>query len=411
MSTQPPNSKGPVRIGFIPLIDAAPVIVAAAEGFAAAEGLDLVLTRETSWANIRDKISVGHFDVAHMLAPMPIAQNLGLGPLPAHLSAVMALGFGGNTITVSRKLGEEITRADPLAIGDPLASAKALAAAFAARRAARHPRPTLGIVHPYSAHHYQLAYWIAAAGIVPGRDVDLVVLPPPLMPDALASGQIDGFCAGEPWGSTAVERGVGLVIATNPQIWRASPEKVLGVRTDWADANRDTVLALIRAVHRAAVWADDPANEARLAAILGAVSVIGDRASTVAIQSSLARRRLTYERSGALDFLLFAGKAATFPWSSHALWFFSQMVRWGQVPFARERIEIVRRSFRPDLTRAALQPIGVTLPSANAKIEGALQAPTPVASPTGRLMLGPDGFFDGRVFDPDQLEAYIAGFA
>lgn len=397
-----------VRAGFMPLLDCAPLVVAAAEGFARAEGIELVVSRETSWAAVRDRLAVDHLDVAHMLAPMPIAANLGLGPLDSPLFVPLSLGFGGNTVTVSTSLWDALADAGARADFDAATTAAAMAKVVSRRAQAGADRLVLAIVHPHSAHHYELAYWLASAGVVPGRDVELVVVPPSLTAAALATGEIDGFCAGEPWGSVAVAHGAGRIVTTKAHIWRSSPEKVLGVRTDWADADSGRLDALVRAVYRAAVWCDDPANRPALVALLARAEFVGQPAELLA--PGLSRRLAAAD--GATrevpDLLTFAARAATFPWVSHALWLYTQMVRWRQAPFSAEALRIARETYRPDLNRRALASLGALLPSANAKIEGALATATPAGSPSGRLMLGPDGFFDGRVFDPEHAGSYLA---
>ncbi len=395
-----------ITAGFIPLIDGAVLLAAATQGFAAAEGIELQLVRETSWANIRDKIAVGHLDVAHMLAPMPIASNLGLTPLPARLIAPMALGTGGNAIALSNSLSADVRRHGASRDGDPAQLARALKAVVAERTA----RLNFGIVHPHSSHHYELAYLLGYAGIRPDIDVQLAVVPPSLMPDALQAGQIDGFSAGEPWGSVAAMRNIGTIATTKSAIWRSSPEKVLGLRLDWAEKNADALSRLIRALYRAATWCDEPSNRDALVAMLAAPAHLGTDAA--AIGAALEGRFAPgpHEGQAGAPIFRFATAAASFPWQSHALWFYSQMVRWGQTAFDPDDAEIARRTFRPDLYRNALAPLGVTIPGANAKIEGALTVPTPVGATRGQLVLGPDGFFDGRIFDPDDVTDYIAGF-
>lgn len=405
-----PGARAVVRTGFIPLIDSAVVLVAATQGFAAAEDIELQLVRETSWANIRDKTAVGHLDVAHMLAPMPIASNLGLTPLPSQLIAPMALGTGGNTITLSRHLWTALQEHGVTQTGDPGDVARALAVVIRERASEGKRRLTFGIVHPHSSHHYELAYVLGYAGVRPDVDVHLAVVPPALMPDALEAGQIDGFSAGEPWGTIAAMRGIATIATTKSAIWRSSPEKVLGMKRDWAAKNSAVLARLIRALYRAATWCDALENREHLVTLLSDpqhLNVSPD-AIKASFEATFAPPALGGRTPAAI--FTFATPAASFPWQSHALWFYSQMVRWGQTAFHSDDVETVRQTFRPDIYRAALAPLGVTLPSANAKIEGALSAPTPVGATNGNLVLGPDGFFDGRTFDPDFVMDYVSGF-
>lgn len=397
-----------VHAGFIPLLDAAPLIVAARMGFAEAEGLALELTREMSWASLRDRLAVRHLDAAHLLAPMPIAANLGLGPMPIELIAPISLGFAGNTITVSRALWSELQPFSPPADFDPRGTADAIARLVGQRRSDGCPPLSIAIVHPYSVHHYMLAYWLAAAGLNPSRDIDLVVVPPPLMADALAAGHIDAFCVGEPWGSVAVNRGAGVILTTSADIWRTCPDKVLGVRADWAGANGEQLSSLIRAVYKAAVWCDDQTNRETLAALLARPDLL-DRPEHD-IMPGLSRN-LTGPTGTTIhvdSFLAYAERAASFPSQSKALWIYSQMVRWGQVTYAPPARDVARATYRPDLYRAALAPLAVPLPPSDTSIEGSMTVAMSVQTQNGPLALGPDTFFDGRAFDPDDLAGYLA---
>ncbi len=398
-----------LTLGFIPLVDCAPLVVAAEMGFAAAEGLALDLVRETSWANIRDRVMLGHFQAAHMLGPLPIASTLGIGShLDVPMVAPFSLGLGGNAITASVRLFNEMKDAGATIADGPAAMAAALARVVAGRRKADAAPITIAMVFPFSGHNYELRYWLAAAGLDPDRDLRLVVLPPPFMVDALAEGHVDGFCVGEPWNSLAVDRGVGVIIVSKSALWRQGPEKVLGLRADFAERDRERLFALIRALYRATAWASDPAHHDALADLLALPAYLGGSAVTIKRALSGA---IVSEPGGAPevipDFLVFHDHAANFPWQSHALWFYSQMVRWGQTEYRADKADIARRVYRPDLYRAALTPTAADLPNASSKVEGALTRPTPVASRSGRMVLGPDGFFDGLPFDPDDVEGYL----
>jgi len=397
-----------ITAGFMPLLDSALLVAAKEKGFADAEGVDLSLMRETSWANIRDRLAVGHFQVAHMLAPMPIACNLGLTPLASRTIAPMALGLGGNAVTVSNALWVEMEAHGALADLDPGRAAMALKAVVAERGRAKRPLLRFAVVHPHSGHNYELRYWLAACGIDPDRDVEIVILPPPLMADALGAGNVDGYCVGEPWNSAAVALRHGHIATVKAAIWKGSPEKVLGAQAQWAERHPQALTALLRAIYRAAAWCADPANREELAALL-ARPVYIDRPADWMLPALSGEIGVGDGRTASVaDFFVPLAKAATFPWKSHALWLYTQMVRWGQVGHDKANEAIARDTYRPDIYRAALEPLGVALPGANAKVEGALKSATPVGSAGASLTLGPDGFFDGGLFDPDDIDAYIA---
>ncbi|HEX2017730.1 MAG TPA: CmpA/NrtA family ABC transporter substrate-binding protein [Aurantimonas sp.] len=400
------NAGHRVTVGFLPLLDSSLLVAAHEKGFTQAEGIELFLVRENSWASIRDHLAVGHFDAAHMLAPMPIAFNLGLAPLAARTIAPMALGLGGNAVTVSRRLWAAMKHHGPTDGLDPAEAGRALRAAITARPGGERPR--FAVVHPHSGHNYELRYWLAACGIDPDQDIEIVIVPPPLMPDALAAGRIDGYCVGEPWNTAGAIRGLGRIVTTKSLIWRSSPEKVLGVSAEWAEANPEALGGLLRALYRSAQWCGDATNHEELAGLLAKPAYIGCPVEW--LLPALSGRLQTGDDTivAVADFFMPHARAATFPWKSHALWFYSQMVRWGQVAASPENEAIARESYRPDLYRSALRSLGVALPGANAKVEGSLTKATPVGSAGASLVLGPDGFFDGKVFDPDRIADYLA---
>lgn len=389
--------------GFLPLTDSAILVVAKEKGFAEEEGIVLKLARETSWANIRDRLVVEQFEIAHSLAPMPIAANLGLTPFDTKLIAPMALGLGGNAITVSNVVFDAMAVTGDIASQNARQVGLALAQVVEARRENGQRPLQFAVVHPFSAHNFELRYWLAGVGIQPDRDIEIAVLPPVLMADALISGQIDGFCVGEPWNSVALAKNAGKIATTKSAIWASSPEKVLAVNAIWAERNGSAMLALLRAFYAASIWCSDVRHVEELAELLAKSAYLDQPVSSIlpALNGSLSGDKSTSA------FFEPHARAATFPWQSHALWFYSQMVRWGHVAHTAERALVAQETFRPDIYRSAIVPTGASVPSANSKVEGALSETIAVGASSQSLLLGPDGFFDDRFFDPDHLDLYI----
>ncbi len=379
----------PLRIGFIPLVDAAALIVAVDRGFAKAEGLDVELVREVSWSNVRDKLNIGLFDAAHLLAPVAIASSLGLGHVKVPIVAPFNLGLNGNAITISPALHAAIMvqlDGDP---ADPMATAKALARVVADRKARGADPLTFGMTFPFSTHNYQLRFWMAAGGVDPDEDVRLVVLPPPFMVDSLANGHVDAFCVGAPWNSVAVDLGVGFILHYVADILARAAEKVLAVRQRWADANPDLLAALIRAHQRAAEFIEQPENRPEASAILGHPDRVG--VSAEVIQRTLdGRLKVTPDgRFRESDrYLMVARRAAARPDPVQAAWLYAQMVRWGQTSLSLQALKTAQAVFRPDLYDEAL---GRTSPSEMDVADGV-------------------GAFAGRAFDPTDIAGHLADF-
>jgi ABC-type nitrate/sulfonate/bicarbonate transport system substrate-binding protein len=398
----------PLALAFLPLTDSAVLVAAREKGFAAAHGIDLTLVRTTSWATLRDRLVYGQVQGAHMLAPLVIAVTLGLSQHPAALAAPFKLNVNGNALTMSTAFAAALDP-DPIRrIDDPVATAHDFAAAIGLH----HRKPIIGIVHRFSSHALMLRYWLGFAGIDPDRDVTLRVLPPSLMVEAMRAGELDGFSAGEPWNSVAVMEGLGEIVAAGARIWRRGVEKVLAFRADWMDANLDLVDRLLGAMSHAAAWCDDPANHAELADLLARPDYVGQPAE--AILPALTGRLVLRPGEAPVeisDFLLFHREASAFPWRSQALWIYSQLQRWKMVSPTPALERAAADVFRSDVYRRALGATGQPMPGASMKLEGALDSPRGVGAHRGLLTLGPDRFFDGRVFDPEDLRAYLAGFA
>ncbi|MET0238406.1 MAG: ABC transporter substrate-binding protein [Sphingobium sp.] len=393
------------RIGFLPLADAALPIVAHEFGLAKAQGVAIELHRDRTWAAARDRLSYGQSDAAHMLAPLAIATSLGLDRPAVPLAAPFMLGLNGNTVTVS------IAVAEVLGVGSGIEDSGRRLAALARERAAAGAKLRLAVVHRYSSHNYMLRYWLAACGCNPDEDVDIVVVPPPKIAEAFALGEIDGSCVGEPWNSVAVDRGDGVILASTSMIWNRGVEKLLAFRTTVLDERRDEVEALIRALHAAGELIKGKDRQAEVATLLAREDYIGLPAEMIGRALS---GRLLPRRDGPIlhipDFLVLHREAANFPWRSQAMWLYSQMVRWGHAPLDMKGFEDAAAVFRPDVYRSALTGTGAILPNASAKVEGAIGTSLGVGSVSGRLIMGPDRFFDGRTFDPDHAMDYARSF-
>jgi two-component system, oxyanion-binding sensor len=362
-----------VHAGFIPLTDCAPLVVAKELGFDAAHGIELHLQKEVSWANIRDKAEAGLLDCAIMLAPMPLASTLGLGGRPpVAMIAAMATSLNGNAITVSTSLYDEMLATDKIsAEKGGMAAAESLRRVIERRRKMGLEPLTFGMVYPFSSHNYDLRYWLAVGGIDPDNDVNLVVVPPPLIASSLKAGRIDGFCVGEPWNSVAVEEGSGIIVATKSELWARSPEKVLGLRNTFAAENPALLQSLIAALTRACGWLDVPENRDQAASILSRPEYVGISRGTLlpALSNTLERsnRRPTASNT---DIVIFSKDGANFPWVSHATWILTQMIRWGQVRTPFDIAAVARTVYRPDLFRSAIEHLDIAAPDRDSKAEG-----------------------------------------
>jgi ABC-type nitrate/sulfonate/bicarbonate transport systems, periplasmic components len=377
----------PLRIGFIPLVDAAALVVAVDKGFAKAEGLDVTLVREVSWSNVRDKLNIGLFDAAHLLAPVAIASSLGLGHVKVPIIAPFNLSLNGNAITVSPALHAAIMGeidGDPF---DPMATALALSRVVVARRKSGAEPLTFGMTFPFSTHNYQLRFWMAAGGIDPDEDIHLVVLPPPYMVDSLASGQVDAFCAGAPWNSVAVDLGVGHILHFVSDILVRAAEKVLAVRQNWSEKNPQVLAALIRAASRAAEFIEQPQNRAEAARILALPERIGVDADVI-LRTLDGRLKISPDGTvrESSRYLLVGREGAARPDPVQAAWLYAQMIRWGRTRFSLDALKIAEAVFRPDLYDAALG------------LEGAAHGGASDAI----------GAFAGPAFDAGNIPGYLA---
>lgn len=394
-----------LTIGFLPLVDACLPILAREHGFAEEEGLDLNFIRDVSWATVLDRLLYGHSDAAHLIAPLAIATTLGRGRPAQSLSAPFVLGLNGNAITLRKDLAAELVT--PGQLGDPAELGRKLAVKAKEMRV-QGRKMRLGVVHRYSSHNYKLRYWLAACGIRPDEDVEIVTVAPPFVADALANGEIDGTCVGEPWNSLCVERGVGTIVLATAQIWRRGVEKVLALREEVLDEKREETEALIRAMRKAGAHFVDPENWQANAAILARPENLDGDASVII--RAISDRLVLSKRTDTVhyqDFMFQYSEAANFPWVSQAEWLYTQMVRWGHLDHSPEEAAMAARVFRPDIYRSALKDTPAPLPGANSKVEGSVSDKLQITTQQGTITLSPNKFFDGRSFDPEDMEGYL----
>jgi nitrate/nitrite transport system ATP-binding protein len=364
-----------LEIGFIPLTDCAPLVVAKEKGFFKEEGLEEVtLSREPSWKAIAQGVATGRLDAAQMVAGMPLSMTIGAGGKPSvPIITALVLSRNGNAITLSKQFQQWEVNNLP-----------SLKAALAKNSDKVH---TFGMVHPSSMHNLLLRYWLASGGIDPDRDVNLTVIPPPQMVANLKAGNIDGYCVGEPWNSRAVYEGLGYVVATDLDIWAAHPEKVLGVREVWIAKYPETHIALVKALLRACEYCDDLRNREEILNLICQEQYVGSAPAYTRPGFIDPYNRGTSEPpERLLHFNQFHIEQTNCPGRVEGLWILTQLARWGYAPFPKNWIEILERVRRPDLFGEACRQLG-----------------WPDIEPDRHSF----ALFDGMVFDPDDPVSYL----
>jgi NitT/TauT family transport system ATP-binding protein len=384
----------PISAGFIPLVDAAPLIVAKELGFAEEEGLDLTLEKAPSWSTLRDMLVFGQIQAAHMLSTVPVASALGLlGGLP-RLNALSVMSVNGTVFGISQAMAAKL---EASGYGFDFADAQS-----AGRALATLPRPLrIGVPFALSMHAELVTLWLTRMGLTQPEDFQIQAVPPPLMAQAIGNGDLDAFCVGEPWGSVSVEISAGALLLPGSAIWSAAPEKVLAAREDWTEENPETVARLMRAVWRAGNWLSRPGHLTMLAELLSDEKYLG--VSPEVLDRALSGRFMI-NSAGDLrqttNFMTFWDEGATFPWKSQAAWIGQQLAqRFGlNVETSADAAKTV---FRSDLYRENLGPLGADLPLASLKTEGSLAQTTEVPTVSGSMILGRNRFFDGKIYDPN----------
>ncbi|MGB0956349.1 MAG: CmpA/NrtA family ABC transporter substrate-binding protein [Panacagrimonas sp.] len=414
--------KEELTFGFIKLTDMAPIAVAYENGYFEEEGLYVKIEAQANWKVLLDGVIDGRLDGAHMLAGQPLAATIGFGT-KAHIITPFSMDLNGNGITVANEIWEQMKANVPkMADGRPVHPVKADALKPVVEKYKAEGKPfNMGMVFPVSTHNYELRYWLAAGGLNPGyyaphkgdtsgqlgADVLLSVTPPPQMPATLEAGTIYGYCVGEPWNQQAVFKGIGVPVITDYEIWKNNPEKVFGMTAEFAEKYPNTTIRLTRALIRAAKWLDENDNANRPAAVkmLSQPNYVGADYDVIANSMTGTFEYEKGDKREVPDFNVFFRYNATYPYYSDAIWYLTQMRRWGQIAEPKSDawfMETAKRVYRPDIySQAAKSLIAEGL--MDAKDFPDFDSETGFKPPQGE-------FIDGVVFDGSKPNEYIGKF-
>ena len=413
--------KDELKFGFIKLTDCAPIVIAKEKGFFDDEGLSVEVIAQPNWKTLLDNVISGELDGAHMLSGQPIAATIGFGT-KAHIITAYTMDLNGNAITVGNSIWADMQKNDP-ALDSPTPphpiTAESLKPVVESYKADG-KKLQMGMVFPTSTHNYEIRYWLAAAGINPGMytssdvggrtgaDVELSVTPPPLMPQTLEAGNIQGYCVGEPWNQAAVAKGIGVPVVTNYEIWKNNPEKVFGVSKEWADENPQTMLAVTKALIRAGKWLDATDDSGKLINRDEACRLLS-RSDYVGADYDVIKNSMTgtfiFQKTDVLempDFNVFFKGHATYPWYSDGVWFLTQMRRWGQIGEEKSAdwyAETVKEIYKP----------AIYMEAADLLIEeGYLSADEVPAADSDGYKPATDEFIDGITYDGKKPLEYLS---
>ncbi len=407
-----------LKFGFIKLTDMAPLAVAFEKGFFEDEGLYVQLEAQANWKVVMDRVVSGELDGSHMLAPAPLGASIGFGT-QADIVTAFSMGFNGSAITVSNDIWKLMKPNVPMDAGKPIHPIKADALKPVVEKYKSEGKPfNMAMTFPVGSHNLKLRYWLAAGGIKPGfyappqdtsgqvdADALLSVTPPPQMPATLESGTILGYCVGEPWNQQAVIKGIGVPVVTDDELWKNTPEKVFGVTKAWADKNPNTHLAVVKALIRASIWLDAENNKNRKEVIemLSQKHYVG---ADVEVLAKSMNGTYDYEKGDTRnlpDFNTFFRNGASYPSYSSAVWYLTQLRRWGMISEFKPDswyLDTAKKVYRPDIYLTAATALVA---------EGKAKA---ADFPTDTALNPPQNFFIDKIsFDANKPNDYLNQFA
>lgn len=404
-----------LKFGFIKLTDCAPLAVALEKHFFEDEGLVVTLEAQANWKVLLDRVIDGQLDGAHMLAGQPLGATIGIGT-KADIVTALSMDLNGNAVTVSNEVWKEMKPLLPTKDGHVVHPIKADALKKVVDKWKAQGRSfRMGMVFPVSTHNYELRYWLAAGGLNPGyytpadvtgttkADVLLSVTPPPQMPSTMEAGTINGYCVGEPWNQQAVFKNIGVPVLTDQDIWAFKPEKVFGVTRGFADKYPNTHIAIVKAMIRACMWLDQSmANRVEAVKLLARPEYVGADAAVIGNSMTGTFEFEKGDKRPAPDFNVFFRNFATFPFYSDAIWYLTQMRRWGQIPDNKPDswyVETAKKVYLPDVYRAA----------AAALVAEGKAKPTDFPKTDG-FKDKQGGFIDGVVYDARKPNDYLNKF-
>jgi len=413
--------KEDLKFGFIKLTDMAPLAIAYEKGYFEDEGLFVTLEAQANWKVLLDGVIDGKLDGAHMLAGQPLAATIGYGTKHTIITP-FSMDLNGNAITVSNSVWNQMKKYVPEKNGKPVHPIKADALKPVVEKYKDAGKPfKMGMVFPVSTHNYELRYWLAAGGLKPGfyaplkgdtsgtlsADVLLSVTPPPQMPSTMEAGTIYGYCVGEPWNQQAVFKGIGVPVITDYEIWKNNPEKVFGITEEFAKKYPNTTTHMVRALIRAAKWLDENNNANRMEAvkILSKPNYVGADAKVIANSMTGTFEYEKGDKRSVPDFNVFFRYNATYPYYSDAIWYLTQMRRWGQIAEYKPDawyVDTAKKVYRADLYQTAAQSL-----IADGKFK-ASEFPN-FKTETG-FKPAQTEFIDNITFDGSKPNAYIDSF-